>query len=335
MLHTTNEVHADEKPWRLEYRRGPEAPSNCPDESYLRTALAAKNGAPEPFSENASRTITIELVPTAERIEAHIQARNEKGSVVSEQIANAPLWRCDQLADRIVFVLHDIIDPIALPEPESPQSSSNPILSTPQSLPEKTVTTGKEPSVVEKTIVTDQQIPNPPKTIASKPRIALSLSVGATWWNAPHTAFTSVLGIGGRWPRFSFNIEGQYDRVWQMPKNQSLRVEQLGLGVAGCGYHDFRNSRFYLRGCLFGALTWLSMQTEQVRTIHNSSMAVNIGARVGAGVSLTHNWAVELYGDGIIAIQQPHFVYNAQEDWQLPRFNGALRASVVGLFDVF
>ncbi len=325
ILHTTNEVHADEKPWRLEYRPGPEAPSNCPDESYLRTALAAKNGAPEPFSDNASRTITIEILPNAERIEARVQARNEQGAVVAEQIAHAPRWRCDQLADRIVFVLHDIINPVTLPEPESPQ-----IATAPDSLP----LPEKPAAKAEKaTIASPPARKQTGKTLLNR-RLAVSLGLGASWWSAPYTAFTSVLGIGARWPKFSFGIEGQYDRAWKLPENQSARVELLGLGIAGCSYHDFRNAQFYVRGCLFGDLTWLSMQTEQGRTIHAASTAVNVGVRGGAGVSLGHNWAVELYGDGMIAVQQLHFVYNTQEDWRQPRFTGALRASLVGLFDV-
>ncbi len=336
MLRTANNAHADEKPWRLEYRRGANAPANCPDEAYLRTALAAKNGAPEPFSDNVSRTITIELVPTADRIEARIQARNEQGSVVSDQIAHAPLRRCDQLADRIVFVLHDIIDPIALPEPESPRSPSSPISSAPLSLPEKPIAPTEKPaSIVKKPIVANPPTPKSPKTTGPKPRMAFSLSLGATWWNAPHTAFTSALGIGGRWRKFSFGIEAQYDRAWELPNHPLVRVEQLGLGIVGCGYHDFHNSRFYVRGCLFGDVSRLSVETEQVHAVEVAGIAVNFGARGGAGMSLAHNWAVELYGDGIVAVLQPRFVFNVQEYWQLPRFNGAVRASVVGLFDVF
>lgn len=55
----------------------------------------------------------------------------------------------------------------------------------------------------------------------------------------------------------------------------------------------------------------------------------------GAGYSLSRTWAVELQGDGTVAVSQPQFVYDTQERWQLPLFNGAIRANVVGLFDVF
>lgn len=326
MLHTTNGAHADEKPWRLEYRRGPEAPSNCPDESYLRTALAAKNGAPEPFSDSASRTITIDLVPTADRIEAHIQARNEQDSVVSEQIAHAPQWRCDQLADRIVFVLHDIIDPVTLPEPESAQISKAP--DSPPS-PEK-----RAPKA-ETEIIANRPVRKPTgKTLASR-WLAVSLGVGASWWNAPHTAFTSVLGIGGRWPKFYFGFEGRYDRAWELPVGQSILAEQLALGIVACGYHAFRSSLVYVRGCLMGDLTHASIETSRVHLSEIASNVVHVGGRAGAGLSLARNWNIELNADGIIAVQQPRFAFNAQEYWQLPRFNGALRAIVVGHFEVF
>lgn len=323
MLHTTNEVHADEKPWRLEYRRGANAPTNCPDERYLRTALAAKNGTPERFADNASRTITIELVPTTERIEAHIQARNEQGSVVSEQIVHAPTFRCDQLADRIVFVLHDIIDPVTLPEPESPQ------------IP----TTSDSPPLPDKS-APKAETTNPPgpkqtlKTLSNR-RLAVSLGVGASWWNAPHTAFTSALGIGGRWPRFYLGLEGRYDRAWELPVSQSIVAEQLALGIIACGYHAFRSSRVYVRGCFMGDMTYASIATNRVHLSEFASTIVNVGARAGAGLSLARNWNIELNADAIIAVQQPRFAFNVQEYWQLPRFHGALRAGIVGLFDVF
>ena len=326
MLHTTNKVHADEKPWRLEYRRGPDAPSNCPDESYLRTALAAKNGAPEPFSDNASRTITIDLVPTAERIEAHIQAHNEQGSVVSEQIAYAPRWRCDQLADRIVFVLHDIIDPVTLPEPESAQIST-----TPDSPP----LPDKPAPKAETAIIARIPVRKPTGKTLSNRRLAVSLGVGASWWNAPHTAFTSVLGIGGQWPRFYLGFEGRYDRAWELPVSQSILAEQLALGIVACGYHAFRSSRVYVRGCLMGDLTHASIEPDRVQLREITSTVVHVGGRAGAGWSLARNWNIELNADGTIAVQQPRFAFNAQEYWQLPRFNGAVRASVVGHFEVF
>jgi len=298
-------------------------------------ALAAKNGAPDPFSNDASRTITIELVPTPERIEARIQARNDQGSIVSEQIAHAPTFRCDQLADRIVFLLHDIIDPIALPEPEIPPIASNPISSNRQLSSEKRTAPPETPtSIAEKPIVTDQQPPKPPKTLVSKPRMALSLSLGATWWNAPHAAFTSVLGIGGRWPKFSFGIEGRYDQAWRLPSVKSALAEQLAVGIVGCGYHVFSPSRLYFRGCLLGDVTRLST-TERIRLRELRSITSHIGARAGAGLSLARMWSIELYADGIIVVEQPRFLFNVQENWQLPRFNGALRASVVALLDVF
>ncbi|HRI71036.1 MAG TPA: hypothetical protein PK156_42685 [Polyangium sp.] len=326
MLHTTNEVHADEKPWRLEYRRGPEAPSNCPDESYLRTALAAKNGAPEPFSDNASRTITIDLVPTAERIEAHIQARNEQDAVVAEEIAHAPRWRCDQLADRIVFVLHDIIDPVTLPEPKSPQIST--ILDSPP-------LRDKPAAKAETTIIASPPVPKQTGKTLSNRRLSVSLGLGASWWNAPHTAFTSVLGIGGQWPRFYLGIEGRYDRAWDLPVNQSILAEQLALGIVSCGHHAVRTSRVDVRGCLLVDLTRLSIETDRVLLSEFVTSVVYVGARAGAGFSLARNWNIELNADAIIAVQQPRFAFNVQEYWQLPRFNGALRASVVGLWDVF
>ncbi len=326
IFHTASNVGAEEPTWRLEYRRSKDAPSNCPDESYLRTALAAKNGARQPFSNDASRTIVIDVAPTTERIEARIQVKDEHDNLVSESIAHAPSWRCDQLADRIVFILRDIVDPISIPEPAPAAVSSTPTAPSTQSLvPEK--------SPPKQTLLV-QPIKKPANS-SSKAQLTLALGLGATWWSAPNTALSSALGIGLRWSRFSVGIEGRYDRAWKLPLTQAVHGEQVGLAMIVCGYHGFRHPPFYVRGCMLAGVTMLSAGTEQLRAFEYATPLIDLGARAGVGISVGRMWSIEVHGDGIVVVQQPRFMFNDGEGWRLPRFNGALRANLVGLFDVF
>ncbi len=334
IVHTAGNVGAEEPTWRLEYRRSKDAPSNCPAEDYLHTALAAKNGARNPFSNDAPRTIVINIVPTTERIEGRIQVRDEGGNVVSESIAHAPSWRCDQLADRIVFVLRDIVDPLLLTDPAASPTPPNSPVSSPQQPPneqppkEKTRASGNTP-------VSDRTKRKPAISRQAKPSLALSLGLGATWWNAPSTAFTSVLGIGARWPRFLVGFEARYDRAYGLPIDQLYSAEQAGAALVVCGYYSFLHTSFFTRGCILGDMARMWIATDGAKAMDYSSTLINLGARVGAGVSLSRVWSIELNADGVFAVHQPLLVLNAEETWHVPTVNGALRANLVGLFDVF
>lgn len=110
---------------------------------------------------------------------------------------------------------------------------------------------------------------------------------------------------------------------------------QVAMALLTCGHHAFVPARFYGRGCLFGDLTRMSFDAAQVRPGENMSFILQFGARLGAGFSLSRRWALELQADGKVAVQRAAFAYDYQEVWLLPRFHGAVRANVVGLFDMF
>lgn len=334
-LFTTNIASADEMTWRLEYRRAADAPSNCPHENDLRTALSAKMGARDPFSNDASRKITIDVARTTERVEARIQARDEYGNMVSDSTAHAPSWRCDQLANRIVFVLRDIVDPLNPSTPTLPKTLS------PSSLPPVNDDQAKDKRppgrtalsiTIQPTIPTNRQKPLLPQ---SKPQMALAMGLGGSWWNTPNTALSTTFGIALQWPRISVGLEGRYDYAWIIALDKQVMANQVAMAFLTCGHHAFVPARFYARACLFGDLTRMAFDSDQLRLGDDARFILQFGARLGAGFSLSRNWALELQADGRVAVQRAAFAYDDQELWQLPRFHGAIRANVVGLFDVF
>jgi len=338
-LHTTNTVHADEVTWRLEYHRSADAPSNCPDENDLRTALSAKIAARDPFSNDAFRKIKIDVTRTTGRIEARIQAHDEQGNVVSESTAHAPSWRCDQLATRIVFVLRDIVDPLNQATPTSSPSAPSPPLAS--SLP--SVKDGQvdgsiprrpmNPVIAKQPAVAADESKRPPSW--SKPQIALSLGFGATWWNMPNTAFSSAFGVGLNWHAFSVGIQARYDYAWTLPLDKPVRAAQAAMAAVVCGHHGIRDRRILLRACLLGELGRMWINSDQYRAIDYASTLGNLGIRLGVGAALNQSWSIELHADGIYATHRPNIAFNSEERWRLPLFNGAIRANLVGLFDVF
>lgn len=339
-LHTTSVARADEMTWRLEYRRGADAPSNCPDENDLRTALSAKIGARDPFSNDAPRKITIDVSPAADRIEARIQARDEQGNIVSDSTAHAASWRCDQLATRIVFVLRDIVDPLNPSTPTSSPSSASspPSPSSPPPVNDDRANGNHPPENPQDPIAKQPTTPTnrpKPSVSRSKPQMALSMGLGASWWNTPSTALSVAFGAAIRWPNVSVGFEGRYDYAWTLPRNKQAVANQVAGAILVCGYYAFLQTRFYGRGCLFGDLTRISIDSAKFHLTEDASLILQFEARLGAGFSLSRTWAVELHGDGTVAVPQLQFVYDTQERWQLPLFNGAFRANVVWLFEVF
>lgn len=331
-LHTTNLAHADEMPWRLEYRHGADAPSNCPEENDIRTALSTKIGARDPFSNEAPRNITIDVTRTTERIEARIQARDAQANIVSDSIAHVPSWRCDLLATRIVFVLRDIVDPLNPSTPaSSPLGPKSPPVTDERGRagePEKPT----PPVFVEKPSVSQ----NAPKRLSAqpKPQFAFSMGLGASWWNAPNTALSTSFGIASRWRRISIGLEGRYDYAWTLPLDKEVIANQAAIALTTCGHHAFVPG-FYGHGCLFGDVTRISVDSVRVRTGERASFLLQLGLRFGAGFSVTPRWALELQADIRFAVQQAAFAYDHQELWQVPRFHGAIRVNVVRLFNVF
>ncbi|UQA63225.1 hypothetical protein [Polyangium aurulentum] len=318
------------QPWRLDYTPGPDAPKNCPDKKYIQTALATKLKGHDPFTDDAPRSISVKLVPTPQRLEAHIEARDENGKVVATHVTHADSWRCDQLADRTVFYLRDIVDPIVLPLADvAPVNSSAPQAPSPVPSPPP------PPRPHDRT-------PSSPATRAPSrspllPKLALSASAGATWWSAPETAMSLALGAEARWHRFSVGIEGHYDHAWDLPTRQDVAASQAGLVALACARRGFFSGRAFARACLFGNVAVLSIGSDKAEfedPFDDDELVLDLGARLGGGFWLARFLGLELHGDVAYVPRRPVFMVDGEQIWRAPSFTGALRLGLVLPFDI-
>ncbi|TKD03384.1 hypothetical protein [Polyangium fumosum] len=311
-------------PWRLDYAPGPNAPKNCPDKSYIKTALATKLKGHDPFTDDAPRSISVKLVLTAQRIEAHIEARDENGEVVGNHVTHAESWRCDQLADRTVFYLRDIVDPVVLPpsEADAVPNSSAPPASSPPPLRRPPAPPPSRPAA------------KPPMRSPWLPQLAVSASAGAAWWSAPKTALSLAVGLEARWPRFSVGVEGYYDHAWELATQQDVAAERAALAALACFRQDLFSARAFARACLFGDVALLLVDAQKIKLSDDDELVFDLGARVGVGFWLARFLGLELHGDVACVPRQPAFVVDGEKLWRSPGLNGAVRLGLVVPFDI-
>ncbi|TKC93353.1 hypothetical protein [Polyangium fumosum] len=322
-------------PWRLDYAPGPDAPKNCPDKSYIQAALATKLKGHDPFTDDAPRSISVKLVPTPQRIEAHIEARDESGKVVANHVTHAESWRCDQLADRTVFYLRDIIDPLTIPPaaPSPSSSSATPAPSAPSSalLPPASST----PARVE--LLQPAADPSAPKAAARSaglPQLAVYANMGAAWWSAPETALSFAAGIEARWKWLSIGVEGQYDHAWALPTTLDVEAERVGVAALACGRHELLPPRVSVRACVFGDVALLSLDTQRSKLINADDPVIDLGARLGGELRLARFVGLQLHGDIAFVARRPVFIVDGEELWRSPRLTGAVRVGLVVPFDI-
>jgi len=322
-------------PWRLDYAPGPDAPKNCPDESYIKAALATKLGGRDPFTDDAPRSISVKLVLTPQRIEAHIEARDENGEVVANYVTHAESWRCDQLADRTVFYLRDIIDPLTIP-PAAPTTSSpppTPAPSAPSSAappPAPSTPARVEPSHPAAGPSAHKALARPER----QPKLAVYANIGAAWWSAPETALSFAAGIEARWKWFSIGVEGQYDYAWTLPTKLDVEAERAGVAALACGRHVLLPPRVFAHACVFGDVALLSLDLPRSKLINDDDLVIDLGARFGGELRLTRFMGLQLHGDIAYVARQRVFIVNGEELWRSPRLTGAVRVGLVVPFNI-
>lgn len=309
--------------WRLLFTRAPAAPSNCPDEQYLHNSLAGKLDGHAPFAAEAGRSISIDIHPGSSDVEAVIVARNENGDVTTNETLHVDSWRCDLLGERLVFVLQDIVAPL--------ETSNADGQTLPKTAPSVAPQPRKDASAilgpVEKTPPTHKL---PPKV----PKLGLSLGLGSTWWNAPEAALSSSIGVELRWPRAGIGIEGQYDFAWTIPKLVNSQAERAGVAILGCLYRPL-SSRFFVKGCGMVDIARLSVQADEIHIPTQYAPVVDVGVRMGLGVSIVPSFSFELRADGAYVAHRPAFNIDGAQVWRLAPFTGALRVALSGVIDVF
>jgi hypothetical protein len=313
--------------WRFQYTRATDSPSNCPTEEYLRTSLAANLDGKDPFDKDAPRSISVTINRVSNEVEARVTVHDENGTSSNEAL-HAPAWRCDQLAERIVFAVQNIVAPLELPTAQSVNTQDPPQIASPHATNKATTPPKNEPVG---SMETTQRKPTNSRTI---PKFGLSLVMGPAWWNAPETALSMAIGIDVLWKRATVGIEGHYEYAWALPNLHDSRVERTTVLLIACRLHRW-STRFTMRGCGFGDFGKTNIEVPMDYSPMQYAPVVDIGGRVGAAVWLTSHFGVELRADAAYAITRAQIRMQDNRIWRAAPFTGALRLAFLGVFDIF
>ncbi|TKC98020.1 hypothetical protein [Polyangium fumosum] len=318
-------------PWRLEYVQSAGTES-CSDKKEQQLSVAARLGY-DPFDDAAPRTISVTVVSTPQKFEAFIEARDEEGQIVNTSKAWAPALRCDQLVENVAVFLVDIVDPVTVPQPPAPAESApvapaqaNPPPSTPPVPPVP------PPRSIEAPV---RDTPAPPRPSPPRspwvPKLMLTLGGGVALEAAPGVAPSFTLGGGLRWRLFSASLEGRYD----VPGRDGTRAaSQLGLALLPCVHPGVWGRRLFLEACLSGHVTHFWLQADRTNESRAQQNVFGVGVRGGLELrfgSLGGRLAVD-----VIHYDPPVVVrLDGEEAWRISAVTFAVRAGVVGIFDVF
>lgn len=326
--------------WSFQYKRAANAPNNCPTEEYLRTALAANTNGEDPFDRDAPRSISVTIEQLANDVEARITIYDENGAVTENKALHAPSWRCDQLAERIVFALQNIVDPLKLPDGEmaatqyAPQTPTDDPPTNEQVLTNIPRTPPPNPPNHERVPVATKNPPMRVQRPSNIPKFGVSFGGGAGWWNAPEAALSTTIGIELFWKRATFAIEGHYDYAWTVPKLPNSTAERTTVMIIGCARHHW-STRFMIRACGFGDFGKTSFDHQKNQSQTPYAPVADVGARIALGVWFTARFGIEVRADAAFAVARPDVRMQDDRLWRAAPFTGALRLAFLGVFDVF
>lgn len=315
--------------WSFQYTRAANAPSNCPTEEYLRTSLAANLDGQDPFEKDAPRSISVTIERNSDEVEARVMIRDENGAVTNNNTLHAPSWRCDQLAERIVFALQNIVDPLKLPQTETAATPN-----APETLPNDPPKNANSSPKNEATPPPTEKTPIKPQRSSIIPKLGLSLAIGPAWWNAPETALSTTIGIEAVWKRATVGIEGHYEYAWAVPRLPDSTAERTTVMITACGLHRW-SRRFTVRGCGFGDFGRTSVEIQKDNSANLFAPVADIGVLLGAAVWPIAGFGVELRADGAYAIARPQVRMQDNRLWRMAPFTGALRLAFLGVFEIF
>ncbi|UQA57133.1 hypothetical protein [Polyangium aurulentum] len=321
---------AKEPSRRLKYvrTRGTEV---CPDEGYLRASVRAELGY-EPFDDNAPGSMIVTVTRTPKELEAVIEKRDENGEVVNTpKKLTAPSWRCDQLIDRVAFMISAIYRPIVidLPERASPSATVAPPPSPATQMP------APPPKLAPPAPLPSRTAPSQPSAGQTRspwvPKLSFSLDGGVSFRSAPGAAPSFTLGAGFRWPRFSIAAEGRYDPAGS---DGARRAMQVGVAALPCVHQPLPVGGLVLPGCMFVQATRISADADS-DAIHAESWLMGIGARWGAERISFGPLGAHFEFDVTYHLSDVVLRLDDAEVWSLPSVSFALRLGIDGLFDVF
>jgi hypothetical protein len=291
---------------RLEYERQ-EGAAACPDETAIRTGVAARLGY-DPFRERASDRVRATVRQSGAQLEARIELRDGQGNLRAERRLVSRGRDCAELAASVELAIAIAIDPIASTAARASAERAD------DKVPAPAAVTAPSPSPSAEVTATSPPSPGPPLT----PWLAAALLGAAGSAPAPNVGL--LLSGGAAGSLLSLGVEARAD----LPADKALRAGEA--------------SAYLLVGSLvpcvhLGRAALCALGTAGARRVaghglvHQRSATltyVGIGARIGVGFPVGDRLSLTLHGDATAPLTRNHLTVDDQVVWTSPAVAVAL-----------
>jgi len=295
----------------------PEAAS-CPDETTLRSAVAARLGY-DPFFPWARQTVIVQVWREGRRYHARVQLLDDKGLAHGTRGLSSEQSTCAELFDAVALAISIAMDslPVEEPPPQPPPPAPQPAPAPPPS-------PAPEAPPPAPSIAVEPPPPPPPL------RFALGLDALGALGTEPGASFAGAGFASLLTARAAVSLE--------------LRADTPGVtnSAAGPGrVHAWSAQALlvpcgrisHVSLCALGAIGGLRGWSTAITDPGSAwGLFVSAGARVAFDWPLSRRFFVRAHLDATAAVLRAHMLINGADAWRAPLFGGAVGVGVGATF---
>ena len=318
---------------RLVYARAPEA-SSCPDESALRSAVAARLGY-DPFFPWAKQTVVVQVWRESRQYKARLQLVDAAGLAHGTRTLASGQPGCAELFDAAALAISIAMD--SLPKDEPPPTKADGAGSTAQGPPNDSANaddaaTAPAPAFAAAPAAATPTVEPAPAPPPAGPALRVDLGVdllGVTGVEpGPTVGGAAFAGLRGRTVSASVEVRGDAPASTASASSPG-RVRAWSLQAALVPCARYRAASF----CAVGVLGQLHAQSTGITDPRAADgLFVAAGARVGFDWPLSERFSLRTHLDATVDLDRAHMQIGGKPAWTAPPLAGTAAAGLVAHF---
>jgi hypothetical protein len=324
---------------RLVYARAPEA-SSCPDESALRSAVAARLGY-DPFFPWAKQTVVVQVWRENRQFKARLQLVDAAGLAHGTRSLASGQPACAELFDAAALAISIAMDSLPKDEPppasakDSANASANPNDSANASTnpnDSANASTNANDSAPTPAPVAAPALEATPSPLPPGParRVDVGVDVLGAAGVEPGPTVGGAVFAALRTRAVSVSVEGRVDAPASAASASTPgRVSAWSVQAALVPCARYRDASFCAVGVL-GRLRAVSTGITDPRP--DEGLFVAAGARVGFDWPLSETLSLRTHLDATVDLLRAHMQIGGKPAWTAPPFAGAAAAGLAAHF---
>jgi hypothetical protein len=322
---------------RLVYARAPEA-SSCPDESALRSAVAARLGY-DPFFPWAKQTVVVQVWRENRQFKARLQLVDAAGLAHGTRSLASGQPACAELFDAAALAISIAMD--SLPKDEPPPASAKDSANANANANDSANASTNDSANASTNANDSAPIPAPvaasalevtPSPLPARParRVDLGVDVLGAAGVEPGPTVGGAVFVDLRTREASVSVEGRVDAPASAASTSSAgRVSAWSVQAALVPCARYGDASFCAVAVL-GQLRAVSTGITDPRS--DEGLFVAAGARVGFDWPLSERLSLRTHLDATVDLLRAHMQIGGKPAWTAPPFAGAAAAGLAAHF---